>query len=265
MSKTVRGYLRGLEILQALSKRRIATAVELTEDTNLPRPTVYRMLGTLVEAGYANQVGGSQYYALSSKVQGLSDGYDDMCHALEVAEPWVNDLSKRINWPCYLHSVEDDVVVTRLVVRSPRELGAPKLGGRLPLAHFSAGRLHLASLDDAELAARVETFDEAQSGGYAEGLTPSLLRALVLQAREHGFGFRDGGVVPRTCSFAVPVRKNGRPTLYLTTNFMQAATPLSRAVDTYMPIVMETVSAIEAGLAETPLAEEPPAALHQSA
>ncbi|MFN3145635.1 MAG: helix-turn-helix domain-containing protein [Paracoccaceae bacterium] len=51
MTKTVRGYMRGLEIMQSLSQRRIATALELAEDTELPRPTVYRMLGTLVEAG----------------------------------------------------------------------------------------------------------------------------------------------------------------------------------------------------------------------
>ncbi len=256
MTKTVRGYMRGLEIMQALSQRRIATALELAEDTELPRPTVYRMLGTLVEAGYANQVGGSQYFALSGKVQCLSEGYDDVCQALETAEPLVRELSKRINWPCYLHNVEGDSVVTRLVVRSPRELGAPRLGGRLPMAHFSPGRLHLASLSDDEMEARVESFDESQSGGYAEGLTPAMLRMLVLEARAKGFGFRENGVVPRTCSFALPIRNNGKPAIYLTTNFILAATRLARAVDTYMPIVMETVSAIEASLAAQPGREQ---------
>ena len=246
MAKTVRGYLRGLDILQALSERRIATAAELAQDTDLPRPTVHRMLGTLVEAGFANQIGGSQDYALTQKTADLSHGYDATARALEIAEPMVAELSARMNWPCFLHSVNDEAVVTRVVVRSPRSLGYPKPGGHLPMAHFSPGRAHLASLEDDALDAQISQFSEEQSGRYAEGLTQESLHTLVMQARARGFGFRENGVVPRTGSFAVPIRMDGTPVLYLTTKVILSTIPLFKAADDCMPMVMDTVAAIEA-------------------
>ena len=252
MSRTVRGYLRGLEILQALSSKKISTAADIAIETGLPRPTVHRMLTTLVEAGYAVQIGGGKFYGLASKVVQLSCGYDEEAQVLERAEPYLKELTARILWPSYLHTVDDDALVTRIICRSPRELGTPRLGTRLPFAHFSAGRAYLASLDEQEFEnvaknAAQETFRKQHLGLSAE-----MLRGIVREVREIGFGFREDGAVPRTCSFALPIRKNGRPVAFLTANFISSIYTLPKAVDTYYEALADTVSGIEKDILQAP-------------
>jgi IclR family transcriptional regulator, mhp operon transcriptional activator len=43
---------RSFAILEALSQRPHGTILELTTETGLPRPTVVRLLQTLIELGY---------------------------------------------------------------------------------------------------------------------------------------------------------------------------------------------------------------------
>jgi IclR family mhp operon transcriptional activator len=50
--RRVRGLTRGLAILRALNENNYATALQLSRITGLPRPTVYRLLDTLIAAGY---------------------------------------------------------------------------------------------------------------------------------------------------------------------------------------------------------------------
>lgn len=245
MTTLVKGHLRGLDVLEALNAMKFATAAEVAKELEMTRPTAHRYLKTLCEAGYATQIGGGPYFCPSRRVKGLGAGYDPVVEAIEIAEPHVNALSKSINWTCYLHAVEDDVIVTRHVAKSPREYVSTPLGGRLPVAFFSAGRAHLAAMPDdvcediiarsARLRFKPQTQVEAKDA----------LRGIVRLSRQRGYGFRENGLVPKTCSFAVPIKTNGSEQIYLTTHVMLSAASLPRAVDENMPHVQDTVAAIE--------------------
>jgi len=47
---------RSFAILEALSRRPHGTILELTAETGLPRPTVVRLLQTLIELGYVLRI-----------------------------------------------------------------------------------------------------------------------------------------------------------------------------------------------------------------
>jgi len=47
----VRSLERGLAVLAAMNRHKIASVLELARETRLPRPTVYRLLETLARAG----------------------------------------------------------------------------------------------------------------------------------------------------------------------------------------------------------------------
>src|ERR1700756_3932995 len=47
----VRALERGLAVLAAMNRHKIASVLELARETRLPRPTVYRLLETLGRAG----------------------------------------------------------------------------------------------------------------------------------------------------------------------------------------------------------------------
>src|SRR5580704_6529100 len=54
---SVRALERGLAVLAAMNRHKIASVLELARETRLPRPTVYRLLETLGRAGYVTRAG----------------------------------------------------------------------------------------------------------------------------------------------------------------------------------------------------------------
>lgn len=60
-------------VLEALSRRRSSTLGVLISETGLPRPTVVRLLHTLIAPGYATRLSRQQGYRLTDRVQGLSE------------------------------------------------------------------------------------------------------------------------------------------------------------------------------------------------
>jgi len=75
--RLVRGLLRGLTVLRALNETNYATAMELSKRTGLPRSTVYRLLDTLMAAGYVGIGARKETYQLTILVRALSDGFND--------------------------------------------------------------------------------------------------------------------------------------------------------------------------------------------
>ena len=60
---------RSFALLEALSRRRASTLGALTAETGLPRPTVVRLLHTLIALGYAARVSREQGYRLTAESQ----------------------------------------------------------------------------------------------------------------------------------------------------------------------------------------------------
>ena len=58
---------RSFAILEALSRRPQGTIAALADETGLPRPTVARLLKTLMELGYATQVSRHDGYRLGTR------------------------------------------------------------------------------------------------------------------------------------------------------------------------------------------------------
>jgi len=58
----VRALERGLAVLAAMNRHKIASVLELARETRLPRPTVYRLLKTLGRAGYVTRAGSADRF-----------------------------------------------------------------------------------------------------------------------------------------------------------------------------------------------------------
>src|SRR5690606_40094845 len=84
--------LRGLQVLRALNEHNYTTVLQLSKATGLPRATIYRLLDTLIAAGYVAQGGTKDLYRLTIMVRALSDGFDD-----ERSEEHTSELQSREN------------------------------------------------------------------------------------------------------------------------------------------------------------------------
>src|SRR5690606_30801062 len=66
---------RGLEILRSVSRRQIATVTEIHRDTGVPKPTIVRMLETLIHDGYVLRDRMCGGYRITRKTGELHSGY----------------------------------------------------------------------------------------------------------------------------------------------------------------------------------------------
>tara|TARA_B100000315_G_C14552221_1_gene576415 strand:+ start:393 stop:749 length:357 start_codon:yes stop_codon:yes gene_type:complete len=77
----VRGLQRGLQVLRVLNEKNYASVLEINRATGLPRTTIYRLLDTLIDAGYVKFGNREEGYCLTVQVRTLSEGY--------TAEAWL--------------------------------------------------------------------------------------------------------------------------------------------------------------------------------
>src|SRR5690606_24469019 len=106
----VQAVQRALTLLRAVSRQRVSTISSLFKDTGIPKPTIVRMLETLIIEGYVvrdNRCGG---YLVTNRVESLGAGYWGLSRLIEVARPLAVMLTQRIKWPLGLAVVDDDEI-----------------------------------------------------------------------------------------------------------------------------------------------------------
>ena len=108
----MRALERGLHLLEALGRLRSASVVELARATGLPRPTIYRLLETLQEAGLVAR-NEAELYRLTQRVRALSDGYDEEEWISGVARPVLEALGQEIAWPVSLFTFDAGRMLVR--------------------------------------------------------------------------------------------------------------------------------------------------------
>ena len=205
--KPIRAFGRGLAVLAALNRHASATALTLARETGLPRATVYRVLKTLIDMGYATQSRSDDRFTLLLRVRELSEGFEDEQWLGAAAAPVIFDLTRHILWPCDVTTLEG----VRMVVResthrfAPMSIDRRMVGVRMPLLGSSAGLAYLASIAPHErkllldlLEASGEPLDRRSTERHLQGI------------RRRGYAVRQGGRIwPHTGSIAMPIR-NGK-------------------------------------------------------
>jgi IclR family mhp operon transcriptional activator len=253
--------------LRALNDHDFATIPQLGMLTGLPRATMYRLLETLTEAGYVARSNGTDRYCLTSAVRGPSSGFDDRSLAAEVARPLVEEFSASIGWPSYLFVFDDDAMLIRQMVYSPRACTGPRVGDRVPVIHSAPGRALLAVLPEEKrepIVARVQSKEglsrekanwtstvarvQSKEGLSREKANWTSVDNLVKEVRQRGCGFRVEGILPRTCSIALPVTVRNNPAAFVSAAFFRSVVPLDKAIRNYLPPLRELVSQIETGV-----------------
>jgi IclR family transcriptional regulator, mhp operon transcriptional activator len=96
---------RSFAILEALRRRPHGTILELTNETALPRPTVVRLLQTLIELGYVIRISRQLGYRLTDRVLGLARGIRFIDHLVDAAAPHMRRFTLQHGWPLHLGTI----------------------------------------------------------------------------------------------------------------------------------------------------------------
>jgi IclR family mhp operon transcriptional activator len=181
--KPIRAFARGLAVLLALNRHGSATALTLARESGVPRATVYRLLQTLLDEGYVGRGTADDRFHLRLKVRGLSEGFEDEQWISEIAVPALEDLTRRIAWPCDVSTLDGlKMVIHNTTHRlAPLSIDRNVVGRELPILASSPGRAYIAFAPKEETEAyRCSISCLVSRNGSRQRLTPSL--ALITRA-----------------------------------------------------------------------------------
>jgi DNA-binding IclR family transcriptional regulator len=224
-----------LRILQHLARQRgpvpasaIATALDL------PRSTVYRLLGVLQQESFVLHFPESRRYGIGVAAFELSSGFVRQEPLTRLGRPILAALVDELRQSAHLAVLQGRDVLYLIEERAP---GRPALvtdvGVRLPSHLTASGRALLATLpanqlralfpERAAFAAR-STGDDAHDRGAVKSYGE--LKRLLEGVRRQGFAAEDGDVTAQLASVAVAVRDHsGWPAAGIAVTFARADLP----------------------------------------
>ncbi|MEV0702371.1 IclR family transcriptional regulator [Saccharopolyspora sp. NPDC050389] len=221
MSASPNAHLIGRvgSVLRALSAANEAGAAtsDLARATDLPRPTVHRLLSSLADEGFVDRDRRTGRWFLGPELyllgQTAATRYDVTHHA----RASVHRLAAKTGESAFFSALrgEETVCLLREDGDFPIRSFVLYEGARFPLGVVSAGLVILSFFDDAEIDAYLERTD--LTGRWGEAHSPEAVRARIARTRRDGYAVNPGLVVEGSWGMAAAVfDRAGRPAWALT-------------------------------------------------
>ena len=207
---------RTFVVLEALNRRRSTTLSVLAAETGLPRPTLVRLLQTLIELGYASRVSRQDGYRLTDHVLTLAGGVRFIDHLVDAAIPHMSRFTSELGWPLYLATLSAGAMAIRhsTAPESPMSFETAGYNRRSPLLVGALGRAWLAFCSDEERSTVLR--------GIGARRGPAL-NALFEQIRRDGIAFTRPPRPTRIHGMAVPILGSDRVLGSLSMRFPRSA------------------------------------------
>jgi IclR family mhp operon transcriptional activator len=244
----VQSVQRALGLLTELNKQRVTTLAELHRSTGLPKPTIVRLLETLIAEGFVCNDGRLSGYRVTSQVTTLSSGFHGAPLVIEAARPWAIDLTRRLKWPVAVALLETDAVFVRFstIPDSPISPFHATINMRLSLVARGLGRAYLAFCPARERQLLVRMLAASPHQDDRPKGLPKVVERLVKATRGRGFAMRDPNVTPRNSdTIAVPIMARGRVLATLGLTYFRSAVTPAMLLETLVPALQETRAQVE--------------------
>jgi IclR family pca regulon transcriptional regulator len=204
----VRALSRGLDVILAFSKHRPRmTLSEVADATGLSKPTVRRLLLTLMDRGYVNIVG--RTFALTPRVLALGYAYLSSLNLTEIAQLFMEHVVEETGASCALTTLDETDVVYLTRLSTHRITGLTlSTGTRLPAHATSLGHVLLADLGPGELDRYLTKADLAAFTERTITSREALLSRLE-EVRRQGWAIADQELEDGRRAVSAPVRDAG--------------------------------------------------------
>ena len=202
-SDVVTALLRGLDVLQALSTGGTQSIRQLHATTGLPKPTLVRLLKTLIEAGYVYATQDGPGYAVTAKVLTLAGGFELGRHLTDRLGDALRRFQLSLPWPSDLAVFDGEGMVILGTSRQPGVLSVNRrVGARVDASRTALGRAYLAFVAPPVRAAWLARLPMAER---------ALLSERLRQTQERGYAISDRENLPTIRAVAAPVLQEGEP------------------------------------------------------
>ena len=206
----VQSVERVFDLLEAMTEAGGSlTLSELAEQSQLPLPTIHRLLRTLVGRGYVRQLA-NRRYALGPRLIRLGDGASTQLGAY--AKPQLSSLVAELAESANMAVREGDRVLYIAQVPSPHTMRMfTEVGRRAPMHNTGVGKAILSQLDDDTVRGIMSRAGMPRATEKSIGDIDELLADLE-RIRERGYAIDDNEQEIGVRCFAVPVPNAPTPT-----------------------------------------------------
>lgn len=197
---------RAIAILRlvACGQERGVRLTDLVHMSGLNRPTVHRLLKTLLQEGAIEQDPETRRYLIGPEISLLGLARTRRFPLLTLASPYLAELADQIGDTVFLsiRHGHDSICIGRRTGHYPIQVLSIEVGVRRPLGVGVSGVALLASLPSAESSALVA----ANAARLAVlGEDPEAILARVAKARATGIAHAPAGLMSGTSAVAIPI------------------------------------------------------------
>ena len=247
----VESVRRAMHLLHELNRQRVSSVRHLHGATGLPKPTIVRLLDTLIALGYVVNDRRQGGYQVTSLVRSLSAGFHGDPLVVEAARPWALAFTRQYHWPVAIAVLDRSSVVVRFstIPDSPVSPFHGTLNMQLSLLGRALGRAYLAFCPMSERSMLLDMLARSQES--EDKLATDRKRALTLLAtiRKQGFAERDPMVEPRSSgTVALPIIVNHRVLATVGMTYFTSALDRADVVQRYVPLVKTLAGNIAASV-----------------
>jgi IclR family transcriptional regulator, mhp operon transcriptional activator len=250
-SKPVEPVVRALKLLEVLNRKSASSLGDLRAATGLPKPTLIRLLDTLIAAGYGARISSEAGYRITENVLALSIGLRFIDRIVDAAVPAMSQFTREHDWPIGLAKVRDGVVALlhSTAPQSPLSFERAGYNRTYPLIPSALGQAYLAfcSADERRRLIRELLPDnELVVLGMRDTQTLEAHLALV---RRRGYAVTLSPRPYRVLGLAVPVRQGRQVLACLVMRFPRSVMTHEQAADRYLGSLNATARTIVTALA----------------
>ena len=221
---------RAFTVLEALNRRRSTTLTVLAAETSLPRPTLVRLLQTLIALGYASRVSREAGYRLTDHVLSLAGGVRFIDHLIDAAIPRMSRFTREQGWPLYLATLSAGGMAIHhsTAPESPMSFETAGYNRNSPLLIGALGRAWLAFCPDEERRTILRGIGVRQGPAFSAALE---------RIRRDGHAFTVPPRPMRIHGMAVPIRDKDRVLGCISLRFPRSAMSEATVGAKYGPLL----------------------------
>lgn len=249
----VEPVMRALRLLEALNQETVTTLARLHETTGLPKPTLVRLLDTLIAAGYVRRVSRRAGYSLAERVLRLSGGFRYSDKAVEASRPFLYALTAQHKWPVAIATFDGDAMIVRAGTRhkSPFSTDPDYLDTRLPMLLSALGRAYLAFCPEEEREMILAVLRASTKRSDATARDKAAVARLLATVRARGYAWPTPLRGDPTLGIAVPIMQGANVAACMVMRYFGSAMSEKEAARRYLAPMREAAAAIAAELDST--------------
>lgn len=249
-SEPVQPVLRALQILEALNQETVTTLEKLHERTTLPKPTLVRLLDTLIDGGYVRRISRTAGYALAERVLRLSNGFRYADRVVDAARPFMHALTAEHKWPVAIATFENNAMIVRAGTRhkSPFSTDPNYLNTKLPMLVSALGRAYLAFCPDDERETILAMLRMSSARVNATARDEKAVARLLSGIRKNGYASTAPVPGDPSMGLAIPIMRGNDVAAAMTMRYFGSAMTEEEAVRRYLAPMRAAALAISASL-----------------